>query len=57
MKLSMEELADLYRRYGLVIERRCSRILGSQVDGRDAAHDAFARAAANLSYPFDDWRS
>jgi RNA polymerase sigma-70 factor (ECF subfamily) len=48
MSLEMEDLADLYRRYGLLIERRCMRVLGSAADARDAAHETFARAAAKL---------
>lgn len=45
----MKELEDLYRRYGFILERRCTRILGVESDGRDAAHEAFARAASNLA--------
>lgn len=45
----MDMLAELYRRYGLLIERRCARILGNPADGRDAAHEAFSRAAEKLS--------
>ena len=48
MKLTLDELADMYRRYGLLLERRCTRILGSHAEGRDAAHEAFARAAEKL---------
>jgi RNA polymerase sigma-70 factor (ECF subfamily) len=49
MKLTMDMLAELYRRYGLLVERRCARILGNPADGRDAAHEAFARAAEKLA--------
>jgi RNA polymerase sigma-70 factor (ECF subfamily) len=48
MALSMEALEEMYRRYGLIVERRCARILGSPSDARDAAHEAFARAAQKL---------
>jgi RNA polymerase sigma-70 factor (ECF subfamily) len=49
MALEMADLEAMYRKYGLVLERRCTRILGSPSDGRDAAHEAFARAAAKLA--------
>jgi RNA polymerase sigma-70 factor (ECF subfamily) len=44
----MKELEGLYRKYGHLVERRCRRLLGSQADARDAAHETFARAAARL---------
>lgn len=43
-----QELAGLYRRYGLIVERRCARLLGDAAEARDAAHETFARAAQKL---------
>jgi RNA polymerase sigma-70 factor (ECF subfamily) len=45
----MQELEALYRKYGYLIERRCRRVLGRVDEARDAAQEAFARAAARLS--------
>lgn len=41
-------LPTLYARYGLLLERRCARIVGT-ADARDAAHDAFLQALAPLA--------
>jgi RNA polymerase sigma-70 factor (ECF subfamily) len=49
MQMSVDQLEAMYRRYGLAIERRCARFLGSGADARDAAHETFARAAAKLA--------
>jgi RNA polymerase sigma-70 factor (ECF subfamily) len=47
MAKGMADLEAIYRRYGLLVERRCRRIVGP-ADARDAAHETFARAVRKL---------
>lgn len=35
------EVADLYRRYGPMVKRRCLRLLGNEAAAVDAMHDVF----------------
>lgn len=42
-QLSREELAELYRRYGFVLRRRCRTILRDEAAAEDALHEAFVK--------------
>jgi RNA polymerase sigma-70 factor (ECF subfamily) len=42
-RLSNDELADLYRRYGYLLQRRCRTLLRSDAAAADALQDAFLK--------------
>jgi len=42
-ELTNDELADLYRRYGFLLQRRCRAILRDEAAAADALQDAFVK--------------
>jgi RNA polymerase sigma-70 factor (ECF subfamily) len=41
--LTAQELHDVYARYGVLLLRRCRRLLGDDAAAEDALHDAFVK--------------
>ncbi len=45
----VEALAEVYRRWGPLIHRRCLALLGDEQEAKDAVHDVFVKLARGLA--------